>query len=398
MKTPSWTRLLILFTAVSVIEAMFYGNLSSFIPLHLPDLGISRADVTAWTGAITAVASLVGIPLVPIWGTLADRFSRKAIIVRSFVIHVLAVVVMLLAPNVWVFAAGRAMLGLANGDTALMLATMGERAPGHRLGFAFAVINGSLSVGAFSGALIGGPIFDRYGFSTLLALLGALLFGVVIALLVGYKEPARHRATRPILALALESLQAITQSPRLRTLFAGQLVIGSGWMLVMTFVPLFITSLYTGPDPGTTVGIVMAVGGVGTLVLGPLIGSLADRIGFWRTLLASLGILIGLFAALGFVVSLVSFMAFWALLNGVMSSVNSISFNVVSEAVDDDMRGRVMAFAYLPLNFGSFIGPAIGGVITGFGLSAIFPAAAALSALGLVCMARARQVGGARYS
>ena len=392
MKAGSWSRLLALLTAVSMIEAMFYGMLSAFIPLHLPDLGIGRADVQPWVGAITSFASLVGIPLVPIWGTLADRFSRKIIIVRSFVIHVIAACVMLAAPDIWVFAAGRALLGFASGDTALMLATMAERAPSGRHGFAFAVINSSLSVGSFGGSLIGGPIVDRYGFNALLAGIGALLFGVVIALIVGYREPPRQRTSRPILSMALESVRIITRSPALRTLFIAQFAVGTGWMLVFTYAPLVVTSFYTGPDPGTTVGIVMAAGGLGTLALGPLIGSVADRLGYWRALLAVVGALVPLWIALMFVRDLATFMPVWAILTGIMSSVISLAFNVVSNNVDDDARGRVMAFAYLPLNFGSFVGPAIGSVITAISLTAIFPAAAVCVTIGLILFARARRL------
>ncbi len=386
----AWARLLVLFTVVSLIEAVFYGSLSAFIPLHLPDLGIARADVQPWVGAITAFASLVGIPLVPIWGTLADRISRKFVIVRSFVIHLVATIVMLAAPNVWVFAAGRALLGFANGDTALMLASMAERAPAGRLGFAFAVINSSLSVGAFTGALAGGPIVDRFGFNTLLAGIGVMLFGVVIALMVGYRETPRTRTSRPILTLAIESVRIITRSPALLTLFVAQFAVGTGWMLVFTYAPLVVTSFYAGPDPGTTVGIVMAVGGLGTLLLGPLIGSTADRVGYWRALLAVVTAVIGLWMALTFVRDLGAFIPLWAVLNGVMSSVSSLAFNIVSNVVDDDARSRIMAFAYLPLNFGSFVGPALGSAITGISLYAIFPAAAVCVAIGLLLFLRAR--------
>ena len=386
----AWARLLVLFTVVSLIEAVFYGSLSAFIPLHLPDLGIARADVQPWVGAITSFASLVGIPLVPIWGTLADRFSRKFVIVRSFVIHLVATVVMLAAPNVWVFAAGRALLGFANGDTALMLASMAERAPTGRLGFAFAVINSSLSVGAFAGALAGGPIVDRFGFNTLLAGIGVMLLGVVVALMVGYRETPRTRTSRPVVTLAIESVRIITRSPALLTLFIAQFAVGTGWMLVFTYSPLVVTSFYTGPDPGTAVGIVMAVGGLGTLLLGPLIGSTADRVGYWRALLAVVTAVIGLWIALTFVRDLGAFIPLWAILNGVMSSVSSLAFNIVSNVVDDDARGRIMAFAYLPLNFGSFVGPALGSLITGISLYAIFPAAAVCVAIGLALFVRAR--------
>ncbi len=393
-----WARLLILFTVVSLIEAVFYGSLSAFIPLHLPELGIARADVQPWVGAITSFASLVGIPLVPIWGTLADRFSRKFVIVRSFVIHLVATVVMLAAPNVWVFAAGRALLGFANGDTALMLATMAERAPAGRLGFAFAVINSSLSVGSFTGALAGGPIVDRFGFNTLLAGIGVLLFGVVIALLVAYRETPRTRTSRPILVMTFESIRIITRSPALLILFIAQFAVGTGWMLVYTYAPLVVTSMHTGPDPGTTVGIVMAVGGLGTLLLGPLIGSTADKVGYWRALLTVVAVVICLWVGLTFVRDLGAFMPLWAILNGVMSSVSSLAFNIVSNVVDDDARGRIMAFAYLPLNFGSFVGPALGSLITGISLYAIFPAAAICVAIGLALFLRARALSRAPVS
>jgi MFS family permease len=42
-----------------------------------------------------------------------------------------------------------------------------------------------------------------------------------------------------------------------------------------------------------------------------------------------------------------------------------------------------MSFAYLPVNVGGFIGPAIGGIITQASVFAIFPVAAIVTALGI---------------
>jgi len=49
-----------------------------------------------------------------------------------------------------------------------------------------------------------------------------------------------------------------------------------------------------------------------------------------------------------------------------------------------EMRGRVMSFAYLPVNLGSMVGPAIGAVVTRSTIFAVFPAAAGTMALGVV--------------
>ncbi|HZY46055.1 MAG TPA: MFS transporter, partial [Anaerolineae bacterium] len=113
MTTPSrrvidsWVWLLGLYSAASFIEAAFWGQMGSFTPLYLPKLGIAPADVKSWTGIIVAISGLVGLPFLPLWGALADRYSRQPIIVRSFVAHLIAGIISILAGNVWVFLLGR---------------------------------------------------------------------------------------------------------------------------------------------------------------------------------------------------------------------------------------------------------------------------------------------------
>src|SRR5437868_15532056 len=105
--STSWEWLLALFTLASFIEAMFWGQMSAFTPLHLPQLGVAAGQVAAWTGIITAVAGAAGIPFLPFWGALADRYARQPIIVRSFVAHVVAGLLAVAAGNVWMFLLAR---------------------------------------------------------------------------------------------------------------------------------------------------------------------------------------------------------------------------------------------------------------------------------------------------
>ncbi len=112
-RTPPWLGILALFSIAALVESSYYGQITAFTPLHLPHLGVAPAHVPAWTGRVAALAGLLGIPLLPLWGALADRYSRKPVIARSFVVHLLSGLVMLLAGNVWVFAFGRALTGFA---------------------------------------------------------------------------------------------------------------------------------------------------------------------------------------------------------------------------------------------------------------------------------------------
>ena len=99
----SWVWLLGLFTFGSFIETVFYGQLTAFTPLYLPKLGIRPVDVALWTGLISSFSGLLGLPFLPFWGALADRYARKPIIIRSFIVELAAGLVSLLAGNIWVF-------------------------------------------------------------------------------------------------------------------------------------------------------------------------------------------------------------------------------------------------------------------------------------------------------
>src|SRR5207249_9719115 len=190
-----WVRMTILFTIAGFFEVAAYGQVSAFTPLYLPHLGIEAAAVAFWVGAITSFSNFVGLPFLPFWGALADRYGRKPLIIRSFVTAFIALGLAVIAPNVWVFAFSRAFQSLGLGNTGLMLATLAEHAPAARTAFAFGVVNGANPLGAFVGPLIGGPIVDRFGFPTLIAADALAVAGVVALLSFGYGDGFVPRAS-----------------------------------------------------------------------------------------------------------------------------------------------------------------------------------------------------------
>jgi MFS family permease len=191
--------------------------------------------------------------------------------------------------------------------------------------------------------------------------------------------------------MAVESLAIIWRSPRLRMLFPALFILFAGWLLAFVYVPLVVTTLYRGPEPGTAVGIVVGAGGLAAVVLGPALGILADRFGHWRVLLAGGSVATLLWPLPALATDLVPFAVAFAVLNGVVSSVFALSFTVLASSTEERTRARVMSFAFLPANLGFAIGPALGGVVTRAGLLMIFPAAAVLTALGVVALVLAER-------
>ncbi len=382
-----WVRMTILFTIAGFFEVAAYGQITAFTPLYLPQLGVELSAVPFWVGAITSFSSVVGLPFLPFWGALADRYGRKPLIIRSFVAAFAALALTVLAPNVWIFALSRAIQSLGLGNTGLILATIAEHAPAGRVAFAFGIVNGANPMGAFIGPLVGGPIVDQLGFSVLMAADAAIMLAMVTMLAFGYRDGFVARpASGSLLRMAGDGILLIVRSPRLRALFPALFLLFAGWMLAFIYVPLVVARLYTGPDPNTAVGIVLGAGGLGVFILSPLIGAIADRYGKARTLFIGCAALAAVWSAPFFTRELVPFTIAWTVVNGLAAALFSVSFTLLSDSATDATRGRVMTFAYLPANIGFVIGPAVGSVIASVDVFLVFPTAAALTVLGLAAV------------
>ena len=387
----SWVWLLGLYTAASFGETIFWGQMAAFTPLFLRDLGVAAGEVPRLVGIVAAITGAAGIPFLPLWGALADRFSRQPLIVRSFVAYLLAGTVAALAGNVWVFVLGRSLMSLSLGNSGLMLTTLAERTPTNRHGLAFAVMNSAGPSGAFLGPLLGGPVVDHWGFRALLLINLVVMVVIVLALTFGYSDAYRGRSRAPILRMAGESVRITFGTPRLRSLFAALFLLFAGWMLAFNYLPVVVSSLYHGDNPASAIGLVLGGGGLVSLILSPALGWLADRRGHWRILLLGAGLETMLWLVPFWTRDLLRFGVAWAVLSGLAAAVFSISFNVLAGSAAAEVRGRVMSFAYLPVNLGFFLGPALGSRLVELGLFAIFPAAFVLTALGLLALIYARR-------
>ncbi len=386
----SWTWLLCLYTAASFIETIFWGQMTAFTPIYLRDLGMAQSQIPAMVGIIAAIVGAAGIPFLPFWGALADRYSRQPIVVRSFVVYLAAGILAVLAGNVWVFVVGRALMSLSLGNSGLMLTTLSERTPANRHGLAFAIMNSAGPVGAFVGPLFGGPIVDRWGFRTLMWINVALMVIVIVALSFGYIDSYRGKRQEPLLRMAADSIRVSFQAGRLRTLFVAFFLLYAGWMLVFSYLPVAVTSLYKGTSPASAIGEVLGAGGLLALILAPIFGLLADRFGFWRILMIGAALETVLWLIPYWTRSLLPFAIISCILTGVASAVFSISFNVLSNSAPAGIRGRVMSFAYLPVNLGFSFGPLLGSKLVELNLFYIYPAAFVFTGLGLIVLNRAR--------
>jgi len=82
-----WRRIVAVFSITSLVEGLGVSQVFSFLAPYLHEMGVPDAERVPFVGLFSALVFVVGMPLVPLWGVWADKYSRKAVIVRSAIVE-----------------------------------------------------------------------------------------------------------------------------------------------------------------------------------------------------------------------------------------------------------------------------------------------------------------------
>ena len=245
------------------------GMLIALIPTVAAGLGTSVALVAS---AITAY--MVPFAVLQLFsGTLAERIGRARTVRAGYVTFGAAALLCALAPEIWSFIGGRALMGASNAFlTPVLLAALSETVPPRMLGRSVGTFAAVQTAGITMAPLLGGVLGE---FSWRLAFVLAAAASFVLAVFrlelrasgIGQETP---RATLRVLVnpwIGLLSLKG----------FAGYLgFTGIGFVVALVASREF--------DLGSAgAGFVVALYGAGGIVLGRFAGATADRVGRPKT-------------------------------------------------------------------------------------------------------------------
>lgn len=159
-----WVRNLV-FIWVGVFVGLLGANfVFPFIPFYIKELGITdRSSVAYYTGLSGSATGLSLTLTAPLWGTLADRFGRKPMLIRALVGAGVLIAFMGVAQAVWQLIALRFLMGAFAGTMGAAAALVAATTPRERVGYAL----GTLQTGVFSanmlGPVVGGLVAANLG-------------------------------------------------------------------------------------------------------------------------------------------------------------------------------------------------------------------------------------------
>jgi len=387
-----WRSLLVVYALVSMIEALGIAQVFAFLPLRLREVGLPEAQIPTFTGLFTSLIFVFGIVLVPFWGVWADKYSRRAVIVRSAVVEAVVFAGVALAAEPWQLGASLLLVGLQLGNTGVMLAALRDVTPRHRVGTVTALFGASGPLGFAIGPVLGALIVDglRLPLVAVFWLGSALSLAAIGLLVVGSREI--RPAVVPegsALALARRAIGGVFADPAVRRIFAifGVSILAN--QMSRPYLPLLVEDVNGGAaNLASAIGLVAGTAALVGALISPMAGPLGDRIGFRRVLAGSLlgaGTMLLLMPLAPAVAALAGIAVVYGALQ---ASTQAMVFGLVAVEVAPERRSATLNLVLLPLYLAGIVGPTIGAVAASVaGISAPFFAAGAVFLAGGIAIA-----------
>lgn len=361
-------RTLWVMVGVQFVMSVALSAMSPILPLFLPSLGVvAQGAVEFWSGVLNSINFLVAAFASPLWGVLADRFGRKAMVLRSSLAICAFTLLMGFSTHLWELVALRGLMGAFSGFSASAIALVATQVSERRLGFALGWLSTGQLVGTLFGPLLGGFVADVTGDYRLVFLFTAAIAGAAAGLtLLGVSEKAKPCADDAQPSV-WASFGMLARTRGVLPLFLVLLMAQFGVRAVQPVITLFVQDL-VGWQAGvaTLAGLAFSITGVADLLASPFLGRRSDVIGYRRVLLISLAgaALMSLpqawvgeywqFLALRFGVGL--------FIGGILPTANALVGRLVPTAQRGLAYGATASATFL----GSFLGP-----FTGGGLAAV---------------------------
>ncbi|ASW51356.2 multidrug efflux MFS transporter [Streptococcus suis] len=333
-----------------------------FISVFVEELGVGPGQVEYYAGLAVSVNALAAALMAPIWGSLADRYGRKPMMVRAAFAMIFTMGGMAFVPNVFWLLALRVLNGVFTGYIPNATALIASQVPKDKTGYAL----GTLSTGAVAGNLIGptlgGILAEMFGVHTVFLLVG-LLYAIVVLLTVFYIREDFVPVKKGEEMSVKEVFEQVKDRQMLVGLFVTSMIIIAAAQAVVPILTLYVRHLGQTDNLLFVAGFIISLPGMASLVTSGYLGKIGDRIGNHRLLLIALtySLLINVFCVFAenpFQLGLLRFMYGFGT-GALLPSVNSL----LTKLTPKEGISRIFSYNQLFNNLGSVVGPMMGSAV-----------------------------------
>lgn len=358
----NWKFTLAVLTTSTVLMSASYTMLIPFLPMYLiVELGVDQAHVNWWSGIIFSVSFLISGIFAPIWGALADKKSRKLMAIRAASCLAITYFLGALVQTPWQLFWVRFVQGLSAGLWPATLAIMSSYAPAKRLGFCMGVMQAGLTAGGVLGPLVGGILAETFSMRATFMMAAVALALITALMIFVIKEPER---IAPAQAASRPKRPSPLKLPVVQRMLVAAGIVQMTVLLTQPVLPLYIAELQGSMSHIVLItGVVFSVVGIAGVIASPPWGVLGQNWGYRPVLYTTLLLtaIFGVIQALPH--DLVQFTV-WRFIGGLTFAGIFPAINaVLTQSTDPADRGKVFGYSYATQQFGSVLGPILGGAL-----------------------------------
>jgi MFS transporter, DHA1 family, multidrug resistance protein len=337
-----------------------------------------------YVGLISALPAISLAVMAPIWGSLADNYGRKPMLLRAMFGGAAIMLLQGFVASPWQLLALRTIQGCLTGTVAAATVLVASATPTEEIGYSLGLLQMSVYLGNSLGPMLGGFVSDSFGHRMNFFVTSLLLFlgGAIVLKFTDddFVAPANRKSVLKSLVPDFSSLKKSKILWALLAVVAADQVAGT---IASPFLPLFIKGISRDPSKiASNTGLVLGLGAIASAAAAAIVGKFSYRIGYQRVLMtcmigAAVFTIPQAFApSLGVLLALRLLSSFF--IGGNMPAVNAL----ISLRSEKGKQGSVYGLRSTVAATSGAIGPAIGASIAvGLGYGAVFFATGAVLAV-----------------
>jgi len=396
----AWKRNLV-FIWVGVFVGLLGANfVFPFIPFYLEELGVEGESNRAfWTGVTASVTGLSLTLTAPIWGSMADRFGRKAMFLRALAGAGALIAVMGVAQALWHFVLLRFLMGAFAGTMGAAAALVAATTPRAKVGYALGMLQTGQFAANMVGPALGGYVAASLGMRQSFFFCAALYGIAVVAVFLFVREqppegedsdeaarPARPRGEGSLIG----NLRVVIRERQVVLMLLLLFALWLSTTFVRPVMPLSIDDfagdsgredhvhLVLGPmdrymRTEAATGLVFAAVGLTSTIAALAVAPVGQRIGYRKSVAISAAVTGILFIPVALANNFAAFVLLFAATGLFQGAMVPGTNALIAASTPEGKHGSTFGLAASMQSLALLVGPTAGGAVSAlFGIRSVY--------------------------